>query len=338
MKQFLPVGKLPLDLLKKILPQEADLDSRVLLGPGIGLDCAVLEFGSELLVLKSDPITFATDDIGWYAVQINANDIATTGAKPRWMLVTLLLPDNLSTPTLVDQITSQVYEACHDIGVSVIGGHSEITYDLPRPILIGTMIGEVHKHRLVTPRGANPGDTILLTKGVPIEATAIIARQFPYRLDQILSDVEIKTARDFLYKPGISVYRDAQVALEAGRITSMHDPTEGGLASALWELAEASARSLHIDPARVPIPRLSARLCQTLNLDPLAAIASGSLLMTVHPNDASNVCHACEQTGIPCAEIGLVDEGPAAVWQVVEAGEQLLPRPDRDEIAKLFED
>jgi len=336
--QYLPVGKLPLDILKKILPQETTIDPRVLLGPGIGLDCAVVEFGSILLVFKSDPITFATDDIGWYAVQVNANDIATTGATPRWLLVTLLLPDNSSTPDLVDQITSQVYKACREIGVSVIGGHSEITYDLPRPILVATMIGEVQKDQLITPRGANPGDKILLTKGVPIEATAIIARQFPQRLQQTLSATEIKTAGDFLYQPGISVLRDAQVALNAGRITAMHDPTEGGLASALWELAEASARSLHVEPARVPIPRLSALLCQMMNLDPLAAIASGSLLMTVSPDDASNVCQACEREGIPCAEIGQVEEGPTAVWQTIKAGEELLPRPDRDEIAKLFED
>jgi hydrogenase expression/formation protein HypE len=336
--KYLPVGKLPIDLLKKVLPQETDLDPRVLLGPGIGLDCAVVEIGPVIMVLKSDPITFATDEIGWYAVQVNANDIATTGAIPRWMLITLLLPDNLSTANLVDTITSQVYEACRDIGVSVIGGHTEITYDLPRPILVATMIGEGEKDRLITPRGANPGDKILLTKGVPIEATAIIARQLSQSLDTILSVEEIKTASDYLYNPGISVLRDAQTAMKAGRITAMHDPTEGGLASALWELAEASGKSLHVKPEYVSIPQISARICKALNLNPLAAIASGSLLMTVNPNDAYRVCQALEWEGIPCVEIGQVEDGPAIVWQTVESGEELLPRPDRDEIAILFED
>jgi hydrogenase expression/formation protein HypE len=336
--KYLPVGKLPFDLLKKVLPQETDLDPRVLLGPGIGLDCAVVEIGPVIMVLKTDPITFATDEIGWYAVQVNANDIATTGAIPRWMLITLLLPDNLSTANLVDTITSQVYEACRDIGVSVIGGHTEITYDLPRPILVATMIGEGEKDRLITPRGANPGDKILLTKGVPIEATAIIARQLSQSLDTILSVEEIKTASDYLYNPGISVLRDAQTAMKAGRITAMHDPTEGGLASALWELAEASGKSLHVKPEYVSIPQISARICKALNLNPLAAIASGSLLMTVNPNDAYRVCQALEWEGIPCVEIGQVEDGPAIVWQTVESGEELLPRPDRDEIAILFED
>ena len=118
----------------------------------------------------------------------------------------------------------------------------------------------------------------------------------------------------------------------------MHDPTEGGLASALWELAEASGKSLHVKPEYVSIPQISARICKALNLNPLAAIASGSLLMTVNPNDAYRVCQALEWEGIPCVEIGQVEDGPAIVWQTVESGEELLPRPDRDEIAKLFED
>jgi len=159
-------------------------------------------------------------------------------------------------------------------GVTVIGGHTEITAKLDRPILVGTLIGEVDRERLVTPQGAREGDRILLTKGVPIEATAILAREFPDRARRVLSAADLRQARAFLYDPGISVLREARIAQQAGQVTAMHDPTEGGLATALWELAESSGRALTIDRRAVPIPPLAARVCQAFGLDPLNAIAS----------------------------------------------------------------
>lgn len=309
----------------------------MLLGPGIGLDCAVLDFGSTLLVLKSDPITFTTDEIGWYAVQVNANDIATMGADPRWMMVTLLLPEAETTYELVETITRQVHDACQAIGVSVIGGHTEITYGLDRPILVGTLLGEVQRQALITPLGASPGDRILLTKGVPIEMTAILAREFPEQLDRALSPSEIDQARNFLYDPGISVIKDARTARTAGKVTAMHDPTEGGLLSALWELADASGRSLAVDPGRIPIPGLSRRICETFGANPLASIASGALLLTAAVEDSYSICKALEAEGILCAEIGFVEEGPASVWNMHSENREKLPRPERDEIARIFE-
>lgn len=336
-KQILPVGKLPADLLARLLEQTTIQDPRVLLGPGIGLDCAVVEVGSTLLVLKSDPITFATAEIGWYAVQINANDIATTGAVPRWLMVTLLLPEEQTTAELVEQISRQIHSACQEMGVTVIGGHTEITYGLERPIVMGTMIGEVDRPHLVTPRGANPDDRILLTKGVPIEATAILAREFPARLSHVLTKAELKQASAFLYHPGVSVLRDAQIAMQAGKVTAMHDPTEGGLAAALWELAEASGRSLLIEPTAVPIPQLSARICHAFGLNPLATIASGALLLTTPASDAPGIQHALTKNGIICVEIGSVKAGPVVVWYDNESGREQLPRPGRDEIVRVYE-
>lgn len=337
MSTHLPIGKLPPDLLAQFLSKAPILDPRVLQGPGVGLDCAILDFGDTLLALKSDPITFATADIGWYGVQVNANDIATSGARPRWFLVTLLLPEKAATAQLAEQISDQIFRACQAMDVSVIGGHTEITYDIDRPILVGTMIGEVPRERLVTSRGARPGDRILLTKGVPIEATAILAREFPDRLRQLLTPAELRQAQSFLYDPGISVLPDARVAVDAGQVTAMHDPTEGGLATALWELAEASQCTLTVDPGSIPIPDLSGRICQAFDLDPLAAIASGALLLTVAPDDASPIRRALEAAGILCTEIGSVESGQAAVWHSAPAGQRPLPRPERDAIAKVFE-
>ena len=331
----LPVGKLPADLLRSVLAQTPQTDSRILLGPNVGVDCAVLDLGERLLVLKSDPITFATADIGWYLVQVNSNDIATTGATPRWLLVTALLPEGSTTPELVEEIAGQVYAACEASGISVIGGHTEITHGLDRPILVGTLIGEVDREKLVTPGGMLPGDQVLLTKGVPIEATAILANEFPERLGEVLSETELIAARNYLHDPGISVLRDAQIALEAGRVTAMHDPTEGGLLAALWELAEAGETTLIIDPAAVPIPPLPARICAAFGLNPLATIASGALLLTVPLNDAPAIITALTGAGIPCVAIGQVETGPPAV---LEAGtDRSLPRPDQDEIGRVYE-
>ena len=156
-------------------------DNRVLFGPGIGRDCAVVDAGKNLLVFKSDPITFTADQIGWYAVQVGANDIATMGALPRWYLATLLLPEGKTDSSLVENITEQIFAACREMEISLIGGHTEITYGIDRPILVGTMIGEVARHELVTPQGIHAGDHILLTKGVPIEGTAILAREVTWQ-------------------------------------------------------------------------------------------------------------------------------------------------------------
>ncbi|HJW91574.1 MAG TPA: AIR synthase family protein [Anaerolineales bacterium] len=334
----MPVGKLPAELLAALLALAPVSDPRLVLGPGIGVDCAVIDYGSRMLVFKSDPITFASDEIGWYAVQVNANDIVTTGAEPRWFLMTLLLPQGKSTAEQVEVISKQVFAACREMGVDVIGGHSEITYGLDRPILVGTLIGEVERDRLVTPRGIKPGDRVLLTKGVPIEATAILARERPERLRGALSEAELVEAQAFLRQPGISVRREARAAMQAGRVTGMHDPTEGGLLTALWEMAEASQSTLIFDPQAVPVPPLSSRICQVFGIDPLAAIASGALLLTAPPDDANAIQATLEAQGMRCTQIGEVQAGAPAVWQQTGAGKQPARRPERDEIARVFED
>jgi hydrogenase expression/formation protein HypE len=332
----LHIGKLPANLLAHLLAEVPQKDERVLLGPGVGLDCAVVEFGSRLLVFKSDPITFTTDEIGWYVVQVNANDIATTGAIPNWFLMTLLLPERGTTAHLVEEISEQVFKACEEIGVTVIGGHTEITYGLDRPILVGTLIGEVEKGELITPRGAIPGDRLLLTKAVPSEAVSSLAREFPDRLGEQLSSTELAQARDFLYDPGISVVHEAQLAVNAGRVTAMHDPTEGGLAAALWELAEACEHTLVFDPGAVPVIPLAERVCRIFDIDPLEAIASGALLLTTPAKDVEKICKALEKEGISCAEIGWVESGPAEVWHVAVTGREIQARPERDAITRIY--
>ena len=170
---LLPAGKLPLPLLERLLARFAPDDPRIIVGPRAGEDAAVFDLGDRYLVAKTDPITFATSEIGWYAVNINANDVAVMGAQPRWFLATVLLPAGQATAEMAEAIFAQIYNACAALGVSLAGGHTEITVNLDRPIVSGTMLGEVEHDRLIKTAGARVGDTVLQVKPAPIEGTAL---------------------------------------------------------------------------------------------------------------------------------------------------------------------
>jgi hydrogenase maturation factor len=333
----LPVGKLPPDLLARLIARAPTEDERLVEGPGIGIDCAVLDLDEHLLVCKTDPVTFAADSLGRYLVEVNANDLATTGATPRWLMVTLLLPEEGTDADLAEALMDQIGAACRELGIALIGGHTEITHGLDRPIAVGALMGLAEPGRLVTPRGARPGDRLLLTKSVPIEATALLARERSERLRDRLMDADLERARAYLNDPGIGITRDARIALDAGRVTAMHDPTEGGLAAALWELANASRCALRFDPGRVPVTPLSARICSALAVDPLAAIASGALLLTAPPEDADRIQAALAGEGIPCTAIGDVAGGEPQVLQRTAEGWVHYAWPARDSLAKVFE-
>jgi len=336
-----PLGKLPVEHLARLLVHCAPADDRIILGPAVGRDAAVISFGSRYLIAKTDPITFATDEIGWYAVHVNANDIACMGATPRWFLATLLLPEARTEAALVDTIFDQIVGACAELDVGLVGGHTEITYSLDRPIVIGCMLGEVEPERLVRPDGVRPGDVLILSKGIAIEGTAIIAREIladdgedsPAGVGRAL----LERCREFLHVPGISVVRDAAIATATGTVHAMHDPTEGGLATGLWELAEAADVRLVVDEAAIPILPETRAICEHAGLDPLGLIASGALLLAVTPADAPAILAALERKGVKGARIGHVDKQACGVVLRSAAGQRPLPRFERDEITRLFE-
>lgn len=334
---MLPIGKLPPELLAKIIASAPTDGSRVLLGPGIGLDCAVLDFGTTCLVLKTEPITFASRELGWYAVQIAVNDIVTTGALPRWMLLSVLLPEKKTTADLVTELSTQVSETCRSLGISLIGGHTEITHGLDKPIVVTTLIGEVEKSKLITPKGAQEGDVLIITKGIPIEATALLAQEFADRLADHFSPAEIAEAQNYIYSPGISVFKDARTAILAGNVTAMHDPTEGGVATALWELAEACQHTLLVEIDKIPVSDLSRRICNSFGLDPYGCIASGALLLTARLESAQSILSAMTEAGILTAVIGSVRSGPAEVIVQSPSGSRRLEKFTRDEIARVYD-
>jgi len=330
------LGKLPAEHLARLLARHAPSDQRVILGPGVGRDATVISFGDRYLVAKTDPITFASDEIGWYAVHVNANDVACMGATVRWFLATLLLPEAHTDETLVDTIFDQIAAACRELGVALVGGHTEITHGLDRPIVVGCMLGEVTPERLVRPEGARPGDALLITKGIAVEGTAIIAREKGGELTGLDGSL-LERCQGFLYDPGISVVRDAAVATAAGAVHAMHDPTEGGLATGLWELAEAAGVGLEVDETAIPVLPETQTVCTRLGLDPLGLIGSGALLLAVAPADAAVILAALEEAGIATVCIGRVVERERGIVLRGATGERPLPHFERDEIARLFE-
>ncbi len=334
--EYLPLGKLPGALLERLLARYATPDERLIIGPGIGRDAAAIALDDRrALVVKSDPITFATGEIGWYLVNVNANDLACLGATPRWLLVTALLPEGRTTPALVESIFAGLHAACMPLGIALAGGHTEITHGLDRPILVGTLLGEVPRAELVEPGRAHPGDLIIMTKGLAIEGTAILAGERETEVTRRHGAAFAARCRDFLHRPGISVVREATIARAAGA-SGLHDPTEGGLATGLRELAGAAGLGLEIDRHAIPIYPESARLCVDYGLDPLGLIASGSLLIVTPPDAAGQIVADLGEAGIVGTIIGRFTPAPQGL-RMRQAGEVLpLPEFAVDEIAQLF--
>jgi hydrogenase expression/formation protein HypE len=329
----LPIGKLPVDLLRRFLQGLPATDPDVLVGPGIGMDAAVIRFGDEQLVFKTDPITFATDDIAWYLVTINANDIACMGGIPKYLLATFLLPEGATTPDSASAIFSRLEEACVALGITIVGGHTEITHGIDRPIAIGFMIGTISKYGIIRSSGAKPGDAILLSKGIPLEATALLAREFAHRLG--LDGDTLKQAQDLIYTPGISVVKDARIALSAGCVTAMHDPTEGGLATGLSELAGSGGCGLEVHLEDIPVIDCARKILSVFSIDPLGALASGSLIVCCKPENAKDILSAWEDSGISGALIGTMTTSPERILYRNGKPEN-LPEFKADEITKAF--
>jgi hydrogenase maturation factor len=337
-KDPLPSGKLGPELLAGLL-HGIRPDPSVLVGPGVGRDVAVVDAGGgRCWILTADPITFATDEIGHYAVAVNVNDVACAGAIPRWFLATLLLPEGAATGQLARRIQEQIQRACERQGIALVGGHTEVTRGIARPIVCGALVGEVAKADLVRSDGGRPGDAILLTRGLALEGTALLAREKRAELAAAgFEDAFLARCAGFLHEPGIGVLPAARAALGAGGVHALHDPTEGGLSAALWELAGASGLDLRVDPAAIPVLPETRRLCRHLGLEPLGLIASGALLALVDPACETGVRAACEAVGIPCARIGEAlgrSSGEAHVLDGTSG--HPLARFVRDELARAF--
>lgn len=333
----IPAGKLPSRQLEKLLKSCAvPASSGVVLGPRYGEDAAVIETSGKYLVAKTDPITFTADRIGWYVVNINANDLATMGARPRWFLATFLFPEGCTTDALVEKVFGETLKACRSLGITLAGGHTEITVGLDRPIVVGQMLGEVEPDKLVRKESQRPGDLVILTKGVAIEGTTILARERAGALRGKIAAEHLKKAQQLLLKPGISVVRDAQVALEHGEVHALHDPTEGGVLSGLVEMARAGRVGLRVWKEKIPVLAETRRLARVLEFDPLRLLASGALLIAAERSSAPCIVNALRRRRIAARIIGEVRRHKDGIAMVERGRARPIKIPERDEIARLL--
>jgi len=330
------VGKLNANLLDELVSSIKKKDPRVIVGPKVGEDAAVIDIGDKYLLSTTDPITFTSYKIGWYTVNVNANDIATMGGTPKWLLVSILLPENKTDSALVKEIFRDIENAADELGIDICGGHTEITKGLDRPIVSGHMLGEVDKDKLVTNSHARVGDEIILTKGIAIEGMALLAREREKELSGKYGKMFVERVQAFLHNPGISVVAEAHLANQAADIRAMHDPTEGGLATGLYELTRASNTGVVIYEDMIHLLDETRILCSEYKLDPLGVIASGALLIVVDPDDRDAVLSKLVQNDIACSVIGKMTDKEDGLKIIADGEERELPFFEVDEIARVI--
>lgn len=330
----LSTGKLPNHMLDLFLSELDNPDPTLLIPPGVGEDTAAVDISDEeVMVLKSDPITFVSGEAGFYSVLINANDILTSGATPRWFLTSILFPAGIM-PVDALKTLQDLRRVCSEENITLCGGHTEITDAVNRTIITGMMVGTVPRDRLIDKRSMHEGNVVLLTKGVSVEGTAIIATEFEGRLRKLgMTVAEIMVCREFSTK--ISIRDEATTASSFTGVTAMHDVTEGGLAGALFELSCAGGHKLIIQKDKIPIYPETEKLCRLLNLDPLGLIGSGSLLICCTPETADPLMKAIRDTGPDVHQIGTIaDQGLGIeAWQDKIKAE--WPSFEVDEITRL---
>ena len=326
-------GKLPARALRELLRHRGAPDASVIVGPAFGVDAAVIDLGQgDYLILKSDPVTFTTLELGWYAVHVNANDVAVMGGRARWFQPTIIVPPGTALDT-VQRIMREVHGAAEQLGIAVTGGHTEVSAAVRQPIVAGDMQGLVPRRRLILPGGARPGDILVMSKSAAIEGTAILAREWPAAARRALGATGQRLAARFHHRPGISIVRDAAIAAAHG-VHALHDPTEGGVAAGLFEMASAAGCRFIVDLDAISIHEYTRRLCEHFGLRPLGLIGSGALLASVPPGRVRGLVGTLAAQGIPATAIGRVVAGKGVSGR--RGGRTVrFEWSERDELARL---
>jgi len=327
----LETGKLPSALMAELLAAGPELPREVLLGPRVGEDACAIEVGGEILVATTDPITLTGREIGRHAVVINANDVAVTGARPRYFLTTILLPPGTRAGE-VREIFASIRGGLASLGASLVGGHTEVTTAVNQPVVIGQMLGVCRRNRLVPTGGARPGDRLVQVGEAPVEGAAVFASE-PALARRLLGvDPGLRMAASAAAQiPGISVVEAALLAVDLGA-RALHDPTEGGLASGLVDVAEASGVRLDIEEEAVLWFEPGRALCAALGADPWGTLASGTLLAVFEADRCEAAVTALCAQGHRARAIGRVEQGSG----VFGLGGRAIPRIERDEVTRVL--
>ncbi|MCS7124683.1 MAG: AIR synthase family protein [Candidatus Bathyarchaeota archaeon] len=328
----LPTGKVPVEVLKEIVFKNLGVKRReVILGPSAGFDGAVIDLDDKSLIVSTDPITGAVERIGWLAVNVNANDVATFGVEPAFFASCILLPEN-ADKRMLKTICSQIDLASKNLGMAIIGGHCEVTPDLTNPIVIGCAMGIANKGKYVTAGGAKPGDKLILTKSAGVEGTAILATErydllskngFPEKL--------LKSAQKFFGK--ISVVKEAVIAFKTNGVNAMHDPTEGGVLGGIHEMADASNLGVKVFEEKIPIAKETVEICRFFEIDPLQFISSGALLIASKNEFTEKIVEELKKNDVEASVIGeFLAPKKRRILVRKNGAVEALPRPESDHL------
>jgi hydrogenase expression/formation protein HypE len=327
----LPPGKIPIEILKEIVFKNLGAArSEVILGPAAGLDGAILDVGNKNAIVSMDPITGAVERIGWEAVNVNANDVATFGVEPAFFFSCLMLPENADSE-IVQRIATQMNAAAKELGVAIVGGHCESTPGLSNPIVVGCSMGLTEKSKYVTAAGAKSGDRLILTKSAGIEGTAILASDRGEQLKKVFNPALLESAKGFFNQ--ISVVKDALTAFRSGGVHAMHDPTEGGILNGINELADAAELGVRVFEDKIAVEPETAKICRFYEIDPLQLISSGALLIAAEPEAAPKIIDSLGKAHIYADVIGEFNPNPnKRILMHKDESAEMLPRPVSDHL------
>jgi hydrogenase expression/formation protein HypE len=327
----LPPGKIPIDILKEVVFKNLGTPhSEVTLGPAAGVDGAVLDVGNKNAIVSMDPITGAVERIGWEAININANDVATFGVEPAFFFSCLLLPENADSK-IVETISIQMHNAAKELGIAIVGGHCESTPGFANPIVVGCIMGLTEKGKYVTAAGSKAGDKLILTKSAGIEGTAILATDREAQLSKTFNSTLLDTAKDFYNQ--ISVVKDALTAYKTGGVHAMHDPTEGGILNGIHEMADAAGLGVRIVEEKITVEPETAKICRFYEIDPLQLISSGALLIAADAQAANNIVNNLCKEHVYADIIGEFTPNPnKRILVHRDDSAEMLPKPMSDHL------
>lgn len=326
------VGKVSNELLEKIVFNKIfNKRDEVYIRASIGEDTSVLDFGSDYIVVSCDPITGATKGLGKLAVHISCNDIATSGAEPVGLLVTILMPENSKEEEL-EEIMDELGEECKKLNVEIIGGHTEVTKVVNQTVLVCTVLGKIEPSKLPRKEKVNAGDKVLITKGISIEGTSIIAKEKYDELKDKLSTEELEEAINL--SDSLSVVKEGLLATEFN-VKYMHDITEGGVLGALWETGIAIGKGITIDKSKIPVYKITEKIGDIYNIDIYKLISSGSMILVMDPENASRYQAELEKKNLKVSVIGEVTDNNSI--KLLENNISIeIESPESDELYKVI--
>lgn len=297
------IGKLPNKILSEIvLDTLKPKRKEILIRPEIGEDCTAFELKDDVCVMSTDPITGATKDLGQLAVNISLNDIASCGATPFGIMVTIMIPPS-GTVEQLKEIMSDINKTCNEMNIDVLGGHTEVTDAVTRFVIVSTAIGKVKKEKLVKTKNAQVNDVILVTKHVGLEGTSIIINEKENELKNTISQKHLNLGKNLINQ--ISVVKEGIIASNL-LVNSMHDITEGGVLGAIWEVCKSCDLGAKIKKEKIPIMNITKSICDYYKLDPLKLISSGSMLITCNEKVSKLLIEQLHNEKINCTNIGVL--------------------------------